>query len=175
MRFIRNRRGFSLAEILIVLGIMGILATVVVINFAGSDTGAKEETMKSNVAVFREAIDLYRADHGWYPCDPVKDWNKAGKPSNFHRQMTEFTDVTGKPSTKKTTKFKYGPYLRKFPEESVTKSTAIYVDKINERIQSKMAATVAKGTGSGGWYYEAKSGNVCANLGKAYPIEYAGY
>jgi prepilin-type N-terminal cleavage/methylation domain-containing protein len=171
---IEDKRGFSLAEILIVLGIMGILATVVVLNFAGSDTGAKEESLKSNVAVLREALDLYKSDHGWYPCDPG-DWNSAGKASNFVRQLTEFTDASGRPSKTKSTKYKYGPYLKKFPEEPVSGLSTVYVDTKTERIFSELAKAVSKGSGTGGWYYEALSGNVCGNLGKSFPTEYAGY
>ncbi len=166
--------GFSLAEILIVLGIMGILATVVVLNFAGSDTGAKEESLKSNVAILREALDLYKSDHGWYPCES-SDWNSKGSATNFIRQLTEYTDASGRPRTTKTTKFKYGPYLKKFPEDPVSGLSTVYIDRKNERVLKTLSRVVSKGSGKGGWYYEAKSGNVCANLGKSFPSEYASY
>ena len=54
MRCRPNGKGFSLAEILIVLGIMAILATVVVLNFSNSDTGAKENSLKSMPAKSRQ-------------------------------------------------------------------------------------------------------------------------
>ena len=171
---LKSRKGFSLAEILIVLGIMGILATVVVLNFAGSDTGAKEESLKGNVAVLREALDLFKADHGWYPCDP-SDWNSAGNATYFARQLVEFTNSAGKPSKTKSTSYKYGPYLKKFPEDPVSGLNTVYIDSKKERIFGELAKAVSKGSGKGGWYYEALSGNICGNLGKTFPSDYAGY
>lgn len=172
--FGRNQsKGFSLAEILIVLGIMAILATVVVLNFSNSDTGAKENALRGNVATLREALDLYRADHGWYPGDPVKDWNKNGNATNLMNQLMQFTDATGKPSTKRTTSYRFGPYLKQWPEDPFSNLTTLTIDKNNEELLGTMADRVAKGNGKGGWYYQSKSGNICPNLGKAYPDDYA--
>jgi len=170
-----NTKGFSLAEILIVLGIMAILATVVVLNFSSSDTGAKENALKSNVATLREAIDLYRADHGWYPCDANKDWNKKGDGAKFVDQLMQFTDTTGKPSLSRTSAYRFGPYLKHWPEDPFADIGTVKVDKKGDEILSQMGARIAKSSGKGGWYYQTKSGNVCANLGSAYPPDYAGF
>ncbi len=168
-------KGFSLAEILIVLGIMAILATVVVLNFSRSDTSAKENALKSNVATLREAIDLYRADHGWYPCDANKDWNKNGDGDDFVDQLMQFTDATGEPSLQRTSAYRFGPYLKQWPEDPFADIGKVEVDKNDDEILSQMGARVAENYGNGGWYYQAKSGNVCANLGSEYPPEYAGF
>jgi prepilin-type N-terminal cleavage/methylation domain-containing protein len=168
-------KGFSLAEILIVLGIMAILATVVVLNFSNSDTGAKENTLRANVATIREALDLYRSDHGWYPGDPSKDWNKKGKADDLVDQLMEFTDATGKPSSSKTSEYRFGPYLKQWPDDPFTKTTTIKVDKKNEETLSAMADRVSSSNGKGGWYYQTKTGNVCPNLGKSYPSDYANF
>ena len=175
MRALRSNKGFSLAEILIVLGLMAILATVVVLNSSNSSTTAKENTLKANVAVLREALDLYRADHGWYPADPVRDFNKKGDAKVLTFQLLGFTNAAGEPSETKTSEYRFGPYLRKWPAEPLTDSAAIVVDSKTESMLTVLAAKVAKSEGAGGWYYEAKSGNVCANLGKDYPSDYATY
>lgn len=167
-------RGFSLVEILIVLGLMGILATVVLMNFSGSDTGTKEQTLKANLAALRQAVDLYKSDHGRFP-STTGDWSSNGNSTRFIRQMTEFTRADGQASTTKSTTYKYGPYLKAFPEDPFTNTTTVSIDTSNERLLSAIAAAVASGSGAGGWYYEAKSGNICANLGSAYPSEYASY
>lgn len=171
----KGSKGFSLAEILIVLGIMGILATVVVLNFSNSDTGAKENTLRANAATIREALDLYRADHGWYPGDATKDWNSTGSATALVDQLMKFTDATGKPSGSKTTAFRFGPYLKQWPEDPFAKLSTITVDKKNEETLQTMAARVATSGGKGGWYYQTKTGNLCPNLGKAYPPDYAGF
>ena len=175
MRALRSNKGFSLAEILIVLGLMAILATVVVLNSSNSSTTAKENTLKANVAVLREALDLYRADHGWYPADPDRDFNKKGDAKVLTFQLLGFTNAAGEPSETKTSEYRFGPYLRKWPAEPLTDSAEIVVDTRTESMLTVLAAKVAKGEGAGGWYYEAKSGNVCANLGKTYPSDYATY
>lgn len=170
----RNRRGFTLVEILIVLGLMGILATVVLMNFSGSDTGSKEQALKANLAALRQALDLYKSDHGWYPCTSG-DWNNSGNATNFTYQLTRYTNAAGQPNTTKTTAYKYGPYLKAWPKEPVTGSVAVTINTTNERLLATIAAAVAASGGAGGWYYESRSGNICANLGSAYPPEYAGY
>ncbi len=167
-------RGFSLVEILIVLGLMGILATVVMMNFGNSDRGTKEQALKSNLTVTRQALDVYKSDHGWYPCE-TGDWNAAGNSANFIRQMTEYTSAAGAPSTTRTVVFKYGPYLKKWPAEPISKLTTCTVDIVNERLLTTLGNTVSTSAAVGGWYYEAKSGNFCANLGSTFPPEYAKY
>ncbi|MFN0149459.1 MAG: type II secretion system protein [bacterium] len=174
MMFSKNRRGFSLVEILIVLGLMGVLATVVLMNFSGSDTGTKEQTLKANLSALRQALDLYRSDHGWYPCT-AGDWNAAGNSNNFINQMTQYTSATGQPSTTKSTTYKYGPYLKAFPKEPFSGLTTTTINTTNERLLSAIATAVAASAATGGWYYESKSGNICGNLGTTFPSSYAGY
>lgn len=169
-----TQRGFSLVEILIVLGLMGILATVVLMNFGNSDRGSKERTLQSNLQMARQALDLYKADHGWYPCDP-QDWNAAGNAANFIRQMTEFTSATGQPNTSRTSTYKYGPYLKKWPVEPFSKLSTVTVNTTQERLLATIGAAVAASGATGGWYYEGLSGNFCANLGSSFPPEYARY
>jgi len=175
MRVLKNSKGFSLAEILIVLGLMAILATVVVLNSSNSSTTAKENALKANVSVLREALDLYRADHGWYPADPDRDHNKKGDPEVLAFQLLGFTNAQGEPSETKTSEYRFGPYLRKWPAEPLTDKADIVVDNKTETMLTVLADKIAKGDGAGGWYYEAKSGNICANLGKQYPSDYATY
>jgi prepilin-type N-terminal cleavage/methylation domain-containing protein len=174
MKRMRNQGGFTLAEILVVITLLAILSGVVLFNLAGSDQGAKESTLKSNVAGLREALNLYRADHGWYPCDP-RDHNKAGNASTFMLQLTQYTDEDGKPSKSRTKVYRFGPYLKKWPNDPVTGLGDVTINTKDERILSEVSKAVSKTAGKGGWYYEAKSGNIVANFGKDYPTAYAGF
>lgn len=169
-----STRGFSLVEILIVLGLMGILATVVLMNFGNSDRGSKEQTLKSNLVTVRQSLDLYKADHGWYPCQ-TGDWNVAGNAANYIRQMTEYTSATGQPSTTRSSTFKYGPYLKKWPVEPFSRISTVTVNTVNERLLGALGLAISTSAGTGGWYYEAQSGNFCGNLGSTFPPEYAQY
>ncbi len=174
MAHIRNQKGFTLAEILVVITLLGILAGVVIFNLAGSDQGAKESTLKSNVAGLREALNLYRSDHGWYPCDP-RDFNSAADATVFVNQLTQYTDGAGRPSVTRTTTARLGPYLKKWPTDSISGLGTVTINTTNERILSAVSTAVAAGTGTGGWYYEARSGNIVANLGRTYSAVYAGF
>lgn len=167
-------RGFSLVEILIVLGLMGILATVVLMNFGNSDRGTKEQALKSNLTVVRQALDVYKSDHGWYPC-VAGDWNAAGNAANFILQMTRYTSAAGQPSTTRTNVFKYGPYLKAWPLEPFSRISTVTVNTAQERLLATIATAVAASGATGGWFYEAQSGNFCANLGSTFPPEYAAY
>ncbi|NNF05338.1 MAG: type II secretion system protein [Candidatus Eisenbacteria bacterium] len=173
-RVIKNQSGFSLAEILVVITLLSILAGVVLFNLAGSDTGAKESALKSNVSGFRQALNLYKSDHGWYPCDS-RDYNSLGDAARLRTQLTMYTDASGRPSATKTSTYRFGPYLKKFPVEPITNSVDIAIDTSSERILSSISSVVSRGNGTGGWFYEAKSGNVVANLGTTFPREYSGY
>jgi type II secretion system protein G len=174
MSHLRNQKGFTLAEILVVITLLGILAGVVIFNLAGSDQGAKESTLKSNVAGLREALNLYRSDHGWYPCDP-RDFNAGADATVFVNQLTQYTDAAGRPNLTRTTAYRMGPYLKKWPADSISGLGTVTINTTNERILSEVSRVVAAGTGTGGWYYEAKSGNIVANLGRTYSAVYAGF
>jgi len=60
-------RGFTLIELGIVLLIVGLLASLAAPMVINSVLRAKESVLKQNLAVTREAIDDYFADHGYYP------------------------------------------------------------------------------------------------------------
>jgi len=59
--------GFTLIELMIVLSILSILATLIIPSFLNSADRAKEATLKSNLFIFRDTIDQFRADQGRYP------------------------------------------------------------------------------------------------------------
>lgn len=170
----KKRTGFSAVEILIVIGLVGILAFVVLMNSGVSRRAAKEQLLRSNLSLVRQALDVYRSDHGHYPCT-LEDWNKQGYFSVFERQMTEYTDAAGQPSKVRTEHHKFGPYLKSWPVEPFSESSATVVDIVNNRLLQKMSYAVATSEANSGWYYEAQSGNFCANLGQGFPPEYARY
>lgn len=61
--------GFTLLELLIVLTLIGLLATIAVPMYNNSIVKAKESVLKEDLFVMREAIDKYYADNGAYPSD----------------------------------------------------------------------------------------------------------
>jgi general secretion pathway protein G len=60
-------RGFTLVEMLVVILILGLLATLVVVNVRGHADSAREKVSSSMLVQFRQAVDLFKLDHGRYP------------------------------------------------------------------------------------------------------------
>lgn len=66
-RISRNRRGFTLIELMIVVSIIGILAAIAVPNYQWGVIRAKESVLRENLYNFRTTIDQFYADQGKYP------------------------------------------------------------------------------------------------------------
>ena len=64
--------GYTLIELMIVLTIIGILATMAQPNFQRTIIRAKETSLRQSLFVLRDVIDQYYADHGQYP-DMLED------------------------------------------------------------------------------------------------------
>lgn len=67
LKFIRENRGFSLIEMVIVLTIIGILASMAIPSYRYSILKAKESVLKDTLFHMRDVIDQYYADKGKYP------------------------------------------------------------------------------------------------------------
>lgn len=62
-----GRRGFTLIELMIVMTIVGILASIAVPNYQWSLIRAREAVLRENLYGIRSAIDQFHADQGKYP------------------------------------------------------------------------------------------------------------
>ena len=63
----RNDHGWTLVELLIVITLIMILASLALTQYRNSITSTKEAAMKSDLFLMRDAIDQYYADKGKYP------------------------------------------------------------------------------------------------------------
>ena len=59
----KERRGFTLVEVLIVVVILGILAATVLPQFASTNDEAKESGVVQSLQTLRSQIQLYRFQH----------------------------------------------------------------------------------------------------------------
>jgi len=68
----KGPRGFTLIELMIVVSIIGIMASIAVPNYQKSVIRAREAVLSDIIYTFRKAIDEYYADTGKYP-DALSD------------------------------------------------------------------------------------------------------
>lgn len=62
-----NQKGFSLIEIMVVVVILGILASIVVPKILSRPDEARAVKAKQDVLAIQNALDLYKLDNGFYP------------------------------------------------------------------------------------------------------------
>jgi len=66
---VRGRQGFTLVEMMVVVVIIGLLATVVAINVLPSQDRAMVTKAKADIATLEQAIETYRLDNLDFPAD----------------------------------------------------------------------------------------------------------
>lgn len=62
-----RQQGFTLIEVMIVVAILGILATLVVVSIGGRQDQALVTATKSDLQAISQALDLYKLDNFKYP------------------------------------------------------------------------------------------------------------
>src|SRR4051812_1893263 len=96
----RNASAFTLVEILIVVIILGILASIIIGLFSNSSKDAGVSALKDNLRGVRGALQVYAAQHANYPAA-----------ATFEAQMTQYSDASGATSATRTPVYQYGPYI----------------------------------------------------------------
>lgn len=60
-------RGFTIVELLIVIVVIAILATITIVAFNGVQDRAHYSAMQQDFAKLHKALEMYKVDHGEYP------------------------------------------------------------------------------------------------------------
>ena len=63
----QRQSGFTLLELIVVIAIIGILATIAMPALKDVPTRARESVLKTNLRTFRDVIDQHYGDKGRYP------------------------------------------------------------------------------------------------------------
>ncbi len=64
---LRNKKGFTLVELIVVIAVLGILASIAVPRFSGVKESAKLAVDEQTVELMKKGIELYYAEHDVYP------------------------------------------------------------------------------------------------------------
>jgi len=139
----RAKSGFTLVEILIVVVILGILAAIVIPQFTGASTEAKESALMSNLQAIRSQIELYKIQHN----DALPGVQQGGATcteADFVTAMTTKTDQDGVAGGR------FGPYMQKIPDNPF--STAAAGENSIGMGDIRLPGTAA-GDNSTGWYF----------------------
>jgi general secretion pathway protein G len=67
MKYKANESGFTLIEIMVVIIILGILASFVAVKLTGQTEEARRTQAKVQIESFDTALELYKLDNGSYP------------------------------------------------------------------------------------------------------------
>jgi general secretion pathway protein G len=123
-----RRRGFTLVEILIVVIILGVMAAIVIPQFANASGDARLTNMQTTLNAVRNQIELFKGQHNDQPPQITGMWSL----------------LTGKSDTNEVavaapTGTRWGPYLQAVPVNPLNNMTAV---------SSSATDTTA------GWYYQ---------------------
>jgi general secretion pathway protein G len=95
--------GFTLIEIMVVILILGLLATLVVQSLRGATDKAKRTKAMADIAEFKTALDRYYIDNGSYPTSDQGLQALVNPPSQGNQAQT--------------TNYEEGGYIRRIPND----------------------------------------------------------
>lgn len=87
-----RRRGFSLLELLAVVTILGVIASVVIPRITSSKVAAQAEVNKQNIAEINSAVERWYFENGDWPEDDLTD---IAKDLNYFPEGIPVNPVTG--------------------------------------------------------------------------------
>ncbi|QDU32600.1 Type II secretion system protein G precursor [Poriferisphaera corsica] len=130
-------RGFTLVEILIVVVILAILASIVIPQLSRAGEQARENSLAMSLYRIRQQLEIYRNQHnGHYP-----------SLDQFDNQMLKMSNESGDTAEIGTDGYLLGPYLQEVPVNPFTSKKTIGIGEV----------------GTSDWYYNELTGDFAAN------------
>lgn len=129
-----KQTGFTLVEILIVVVILGILASIVIPQFSSASEEARANSVAKLLQSMRGQIEVYRVEHN----------NEYPTLDQMWDNMVNKTDAAGNI----VADGEFGPYFKMLPRNQYTQSTTV--------------VAVGAGAATDGWEYDPENGRVTA-------------
>jgi len=142
----KQKQGFTVMEIFIVIIILGIIAAIVVPKFSQASSEARLENLVSDLQMVRSQIELYKIQHK----DLLPGQSAKGGSINEQNFKVALT-VRGSDGM--------GPYLKKLPKNYYLPN-AKHRDSVTCVNDPKANPTGKEGTG---WWFNAATGEFRAN------------
>jgi general secretion pathway protein G len=139
----QQRPGFTLIEVMIVVVILAILASLMVFRYVETAEQAKESSAEYNLRILRQQIEIYKYQHGGLTPALV---------TGALPQLTSATDAAGNIGSPGPL-FPFGPYMTEVPVNSVTSSAVVAALPVYPP-----PTTVS----TDGWLYHEASGRIDA-------------
>lgn len=86
-KFVKNKKGFTLIELVVVVAILGVLSMLVVPNVINRIDEARNAVLNANIKVINNAIRMYYFEKGDYP--PVSGNSENEKVASLIDKLAE--------------------------------------------------------------------------------------
>lgn len=169
---LKNKKGFTLVELLVVVIILAVLAAIVIPQLRSSSQDAKLSALDTDLSSLRSSIELYYHQHNSAYPGVIKQHIGVAHTSTedaFVKQLTYCSDLAGNTTdTCDTTTYKYGPYLKKgvpknpLPNSATTtgaQAAAVNIDSVTAALGEAAAIDAT----AKGWFFVTQTGEFFAN------------
>ncbi len=137
-----QRQGFTLVEVLIVVVILGILAAIVVPQFASATQSSQSSSLTGSLRTLRAQLELYYSHHNsTYPT--LDQLDVPGEEWNVLTQRTDVNGNIGDPPIDGV--HNHGPYIKQMPSNPFENGS--------RTVEAAAAAGV-------GWVYDENTGEL---------------
>lgn len=114
---LKLRRAFTLVELLIVIIIIAVLAAIAIPKFANSSLKSKESSLRANLKIARNGIEMFKMDTGLLP-QTLADLSATTAPTQGLNSAGTATNIAAGAYK--------GPYVQSIPTDPVSGSAFTY-------------------------------------------------